>query len=234
MASQYFVVSGEGEKSGPFTVEALASKLQAGEVQAGTILTESETGAQTTVGAVAGPYAFAPNQAAPDRGRATVWIVIGAVGIVLMGCVGILAAILFPIFAQARLAGQQTTTTANLRSFGIAVLMYASDFDDVLPPTTESAEAMEPYVAGYYKDGPLVSNNPQGERIDGNAALGGKKLPQVTHPDRRALLFDSAAWPNGRRLVLFVTGRVERRPEEQFAAAKAAGFLFPAPEPAAD
>jgi len=44
--------------------------------------------------------------------------------LVVIAIIAILAAILFPVFAQARDKARQTTCTSNLRQIGLAVLMY--------------------------------------------------------------------------------------------------------------
>lgn len=51
--------------------------------------------------------------------------------LVVIAIISILAAILFPVFAQAREKARQATCTSNLRQIGIALAMYRSDFDSV-------------------------------------------------------------------------------------------------------
>lgn len=51
--------------------------------------------------------------------------------LVVIAIIAILAAILFPVFAQAKVAAQQTTTLSNLKQLGLGIIMYASDYDDV-------------------------------------------------------------------------------------------------------
>ena len=50
--------------------------------------------------------------------------------LVVIAIIAILAAILFPVFAQAKAAAKQTTCLSNQRQIGIATMMYASDYDD--------------------------------------------------------------------------------------------------------
>ncbi len=47
--------------------------------------------------------------------------------------VGILAGILFPVFAKAREQGRKTSCTSNLRQIGLALRMYAEDWNGRLP-----------------------------------------------------------------------------------------------------
>jgi prepilin-type N-terminal cleavage/methylation domain-containing protein/prepilin-type processing-associated H-X9-DG protein len=53
--------------------------------------------------------------------------------LVVIAIIAILAAILFPVFAQAREKARQTTCVSNMRQIGIGVTMYAEDYDEKLP-----------------------------------------------------------------------------------------------------
>jgi prepilin-type N-terminal cleavage/methylation domain-containing protein len=53
--------------------------------------------------------------------------------LVVIAIIAILAAILFPVFAQAREKARQTQCLSNLRQTGTALLMYASDYDNRVP-----------------------------------------------------------------------------------------------------
>jgi len=50
--------------------------------------------------------------------------------LVVIAIIAILAAILFPVFAQAKLAAKKTVDLSNLKQLGLASLMYSSDYDD--------------------------------------------------------------------------------------------------------
>lgn len=50
--------------------------------------------------------------------------------LVVIAIIAILAAILFPVFAQAKAAAKTTATVSNLKQLGLAVFMYAGDYDD--------------------------------------------------------------------------------------------------------
>ena len=53
--------------------------------------------------------------------------------LVVIAIIAILAAILFPVFAQAREKARQSTCISNLKQLGLAYIMYADDYDDVPP-----------------------------------------------------------------------------------------------------
>jgi len=53
--------------------------------------------------------------------------------LVVIAIIAILAAILFPVFAQAREKARQTVCLSNERQLGLALLQYAQDWDETLP-----------------------------------------------------------------------------------------------------
>jgi prepilin-type N-terminal cleavage/methylation domain-containing protein/prepilin-type processing-associated H-X9-DG protein len=53
--------------------------------------------------------------------------------LVVIAIIAILAAILFPVFAQARAKARQATCTSNLKQLGTGLLMYAQDYDETFP-----------------------------------------------------------------------------------------------------
>jgi prepilin-type N-terminal cleavage/methylation domain-containing protein/prepilin-type processing-associated H-X9-DG protein len=53
--------------------------------------------------------------------------------LVVIAIIATLAAILFPVFAQAREKARQSTCLSNLRQIGNSVMMYAQDYDEILP-----------------------------------------------------------------------------------------------------
>jgi len=81
--------------------------------------------------------------------------------LVVIAIIAILAAILFPVFAQAREKGRQSACANNLKQIGIGILLYVQDYDEVVPqgnypdPQNPSQNtpwqyAVEPYInAGY-------------------------------------------------------------------------------------
>src|SRR5438093_3118895 len=54
--------------------------------------------------------------------------------LVVIAIIAILAAILFPVFAQVREKARQTTCLSNHRQVGKAMLMYAQDYDGAFVP----------------------------------------------------------------------------------------------------
>jgi len=53
--------------------------------------------------------------------------------LVVIAIIAILAAILFPVFAQAKLAAKKTQSLSNIKQTGLGVVMYMNDYDDAFP-----------------------------------------------------------------------------------------------------
>src|SRR5262249_50825938 len=92
--------------------------------------------------------------------------------LVVIAIIAILAAILFPVFAQAREKARAITCTSNLKQLSLAWLMYAQDYDETWPLTAAQLpnksqvywQAMvEPYIRGGVKALP-----------NGQTSVGGK------------------------------------------------------------
>src|SRR5256885_5437199 len=55
--------------------------------------------------------------------------------LIVIAIIAILAAILFPVFAQAREKARQATCQSNLKQIGSAFAMYVQDYDECFPNT---------------------------------------------------------------------------------------------------
>jgi prepilin-type N-terminal cleavage/methylation domain-containing protein len=97
--------------------------------------------------------------------------------LVVIAIIAILAAILFPVFAQAKLAAKQTANVSNHKQLGLAVIMYTNDYDDYFPlaQRTEPADtaffgvepwqvSAQPYVKNWglfsHPLGPSIPTSP--------------------------------------------------------------------------
>src|SRR6058998_2955179 len=71
--------------------------------------------------------------------------------LVVIAIIAILAAILFPVFAQAREKARAATCLSNVKQIGTAIAMYVQDYDErYLPPWLYSAQ--QPEGGGWYQD----------------------------------------------------------------------------------
>src|SRR5580658_2540234 len=51
--------------------------------------------------------------------------------LVVIAIIAILAAILFPVFAQAKLAAKKTAALSDVKQLGLGIMMYDNDYDDM-------------------------------------------------------------------------------------------------------
>src|SRR5215207_1495204 len=73
--------------------------------------------------------------------------------LVVIAIISLLAAILFPVFAQAREKARQATCISNLKQLGTAAMMYAQDYDEGMPMLESGgatrltvANLLDPYI----------------------------------------------------------------------------------------
>ena len=69
--------------------------------------------------------------------------------LVVIAIIAILAAILFPVFAQAREKARQTTCISNEKQLGNAMLMYVQDYDEAFPTLQYFDASGIPYDWGH-------------------------------------------------------------------------------------
>lgn len=88
--------------------------------------------------------------AAPTRRTAFTLIEL----LVVIAIIAILAAILFPVFAQAREKARQTACISDSKQFVLAILMYSQDYDEAMPMTYKDANMYGPGTAQYNPQNP--------------------------------------------------------------------------------
>jgi prepilin-type N-terminal cleavage/methylation domain-containing protein/prepilin-type processing-associated H-X9-DG protein len=70
--------------------------------------------------------------------------------LVVIAIIAILAAILFPVFAQARAAARKTTGLSNLKQIGNATMMYTQDYDERFPSWNWGVNATDGGVSPHH------------------------------------------------------------------------------------
>jgi len=81
--------------------------------------------------------------------------------LVVIAIIAILAAILFPVFAQARERARMATCQSHMRQVGMATLMYLQDWDEIFPPVYEDVPSIAnrhvwvDFVQPYTKNGQM-------------------------------------------------------------------------------
>lgn len=74
--------------------------------------------------------------------------------LIVIAIIAILAAILFPVFAQAREKARQTYCLSNVKQLALGVMIYAQDYDETVLPTQNDALVLWPDILY-----PYVKNN---------------------------------------------------------------------------
>ena len=84
--------------------------------------------------------------------------------LVVIAIIAILAAILFPVFAQAREKARQTSCLSNMKQIGLGVMMYSQDYDETFPMGSyilvgmTAAVTWQDLVEPYVKSGAGATN----------------------------------------------------------------------------
>lgn len=119
--------------------------------------------------------------------------------LVVIAIIAILAAILFPVFAQAREKARATSCLSNEKELGLAVLMYNQDYDECFPSGLQNAWYADSW---YVLTQPYIKNlqilrcpdDPLGTVPAGYEPWGG---PRMSYGANGYLRFDGAptnAW----------------------------------------
>ena len=121
-----------------------------------------------------------------------VWFLVGC------GCFGlilvpIVAAILFPVFSQARESARATSCLKNERQMALGIRMYAQDYDEQFPMSANWMDA----TAIYNKDEsvfhcPTAGRDAAVYGYAYNSAMKAKQSKDIDDPRTTLLLYDSS------------------------------------------
>ena len=80
--------------------------------------------------------------------------------LVVIAIIAILAAILFPVFAQAKLAAKKTADLSNHKQIGLGAIMYSGDYDDFFPRNDYMVPGRQTWAPLSYREaeGPYIKN----------------------------------------------------------------------------
>ncbi len=112
--------------------------------------------------------------------------------LVVIAIIAILAAILFPVFAQAKLAAKKTSDLSNTKQEALGILMYTSDHDDYYPKASfwDTSSAFGNFykwssslcVFPYTKNFDILKSPVDTITIKHNAAYYGMPTTREPHP----------------------------------------------------
>ncbi|MBC7808203.1 MAG: DUF1559 domain-containing protein [Akkermansiaceae bacterium] len=105
--------------------------------------------------------------------------------LVVIAIIAILAAILFPVFAQARGKARQTACLSNMKQIGLGMMQYVQDYDETFPRASFFADPTDPYAAVNYNGSatwdnvvnPYIKNGQAGTVSGSGFAVVGKGGP---------------------------------------------------------
>lgn len=70
----------------------------------------------------------------------------------VIAIIAVLAGLLFPVFMTARGKAREITCVSNLRQIGLAIRMYAQDYDDIYPWAVDATDKYTPQIWDPYPD----------------------------------------------------------------------------------
>ncbi len=106
--------------------------------------------------------------------------------LVVIAIIAILAAILFPVFAQAKVAAKKAVDLSNVKQISLGVIMYAADFDDYTPGVTNGGDTWVVVTFPYIKSGAVT------EFLPGAATAGLFRSPLDANGTPSAIAFGTA------------------------------------------
>jgi prepilin-type N-terminal cleavage/methylation domain-containing protein/prepilin-type processing-associated H-X9-DG protein len=121
--------------------------------------------------------------------------------LVVIAIIAILAAILFPVFAQAREKARQSTCLSNARQMGLGLTMYAQDYDETYPWAAGLQPNTTPCWAGliypYVKNLAVFTCPSQPDLDVAKFGLGKPDLYKAAGPRNYSANSEVMPWLNG-------------------------------------
>ena len=135
----------------------------------------------------------------------TTIIIVAAIGGVCFFCCIIMAAVLFPVFAQARVAAMQTSAMDSLKSDAVSLQIYSADNDDHFP-SDMSMNVLAPILAEYSskEDASQILHPLPGEPATINQELAGLEMFAIDNPARTELFTFTSPKLQNRILTCYV------------------------------
>ena len=93
--------------------------------------------------------------------------------LVVIAIIGILAAMVFPVFARARESARKAVCLSNMKNIALAIQMYLADNNDTFPPSEHRQEAVDYFatIPGGHSDGHPCKADEDNPRFDWKANL---------------------------------------------------------------
>ena len=101
--------------------------------------------------------------------------------LVVIAIIAILAAILFPVFAQAKVAAKKATSISNVKQQGTCTAIYLSDNDDLFPLSCGFYTPLNQWMWNYWHDVPADWRTNNGDYVN----FAGGSAQNSTQPYRK-------------------------------------------------
>lgn len=151
------------------------------------------------------PFSAPPdlNEQKRKASKTTTWIVLGVIAFCGCGGLALMAAVLLPVFVQAKSSAIKTRSLSNIKFISTAVTIYTADNNDRFPPLDSWQEAVTPLItvppSGSPSENPFQP--PYTEKPGGyafNASLEGVSTVEIPLPSSTVMIFESST--EGRNL----------------------------------
>ncbi len=110
----------------------------------------------------------------------------------------------------------QTEALSHAKQIALSALIYMADYDDVIPyvnGTDQFRKVTKPYRRN---DSIWQDANPNGGQFRFAMNLAGVTSAAIPDPANTPLIYESAAWPDGRRVVAFADGHAKKVSKEDW------------------
>lgn len=129
----------------------------------------------------------------PPKNNNVLWIVLGVLAVCGLGGVAIMAAILFPVFSQAKLAAKKTQALSHVKRIGTSMMIYAADYDDRLPIAEKWVDLTSDYTEdpSVYRSPEATPNDPNDYGFAFRKEFSKLNLAKAEAPAAQVMIFDS-------------------------------------------
>jgi len=145
-------------------------------------------------------YQAQPQTKKPNTALIVIIILVSGFCLIVL----IFAAILFPVFSQARLAASKSATLSEAKSISLALAMYAAEHDETMPASFMSTQDLRAAAEPYNNPGALtfLSKNPDGGEFLPNGLAEGLQMWRVVSPSEAILIYESVPWKSDNSRVV--------------------------------
>jgi prepilin-type N-terminal cleavage/methylation domain-containing protein/prepilin-type processing-associated H-X9-DG protein len=122
--------------------------------------------------------------------------------LVVIAIIAILAAILFPVFAQAKAAAKKTQSLSNVKQIGLGTLIYITDNDDIFPMGSNACwwqpqdGGWTYYILPYLKSEPILVSpgDPKSTATWPSWMVGIQGAINISYAGNGFMKWDGAGW----------------------------------------